>query len=408
MEHCQEPWLVDFKQAYDRINRNLLWSKLENMGINRNSRLLNALRGIYENVKCSVRVNGKLTDWFPVTNGLKQGCLLSPILFNLYINDLVVKIKESCIGIPIGGENVCLLMYADDLVLLARNERDLQCMLDILNDWCNEWKVCINADKSEIVHFRGGSVKQSSYIFSVGDRNLKTVSQYKYLGLILDEHLDFKVTADHVAKSATRALGLIIAKAKVCGGLPFNCFKQLYESVVLPVIHYGSAIWGQKQFSSINSVHNKACRFFLGVRKYTPNAAVNGDMGLDPPIVKQYESITRQWCRMVNMCNTRLNKKIFMWAHRYASSFNCKNWVFKLLQYFNTHGCSNLCNVNVEIDKKYAVSKVREVTFKKFRSEWKKEVCRVEGRYTGNNKLRTYRLLKDDYGTEVYVCNVLK
>ena len=264
---------------YACISRNLLWNKLQSAGINVDSIFFRALQGVYDNVKCSVKVNGRLTDWFNVTNGLKQGCLLSPILFNIYINDLVTLIKESCTGISIAGENVCLLMYADDLVLLARNEKGLQCMLDILHQWCMEWKININTDKSEVIHFRKGCVNRSNVSFRVGENHLKTVSQYKYLGLYLDEHLNFKVIADHVAKSANRALSLIIAKAKACGGVPFNCFKKLYESAVVPVVHYGSVVWGMSQFSSINNVHHKACSYFLGVRKTTPNAATQGDMG---------------------------------------------------------------------------------------------------------------------------------
>ena len=84
----------------------------------------------------------------------------------------------------------------------------------------------------------------------------------------------FRITADYVAKAASRALGILIAKSKALGEMPFKCFKKLYETMVLPVLHYGSAIWGHSQFSCINGVHNKACRYFLGVGKYTPNAAV--------------------------------------------------------------------------------------------------------------------------------------
>ena len=149
-------------------------------------------------------MNGAYTDWFDVTKGLRQGCLLSPMLhvFNLYINDLVTYIKTECNGIEIGGENVCLLMYADDLVLLAKSEKDLQLMLDKLNDWCEQWKVTVNTDKSEVVHFRPNQTLCSNYKFCIGNHTLKVVPKYRYLGLVLEEHLDFSVTADHVAKSA--------------------------------------------------------------------------------------------------------------------------------------------------------------------------------------------------------------
>ena len=93
---------IDFKKAYDSIDRGILFTKLSNLGIS--GLMYKALLSIYDNVRCSVRINGKLTEWFDVNCGLKQGCSLSNILFNLYINDLIVKINSLDIGIDIGGE----------------------------------------------------------------------------------------------------------------------------------------------------------------------------------------------------------------------------------------------------------------------------------------------------------------
>ncbi len=79
-----------------------------------------------------VRVNGLKSKWFDVSIGLHQGCLLSHMLFNLYINDLANEMKALSMGVMIdGGEKVCLLLYANDLCLIADNERDLQAMLNV-------------------------------------------------------------------------------------------------------------------------------------------------------------------------------------------------------------------------------------------------------------------------------------
>ena len=83
---------IDFSKAYDRINRTLLWHKLLLMGVS--NKMLTALKSLYENVKCTVRINGRQNDWFSVATGLKQGCILSPLLFNGYINDLVKELNE--------------------------------------------------------------------------------------------------------------------------------------------------------------------------------------------------------------------------------------------------------------------------------------------------------------------------
>ena len=75
------------------------------------------------------------------------------------------------------------------------------------------------------------------------------------------------------------------------GGMPYDVYTKFYESMVLPVVSYGASIWGIKSFSCINAVHHRAMRFFLGTGKYTPSAAVSGDMGWKPAFVKQWKSI---------------------------------------------------------------------------------------------------------------------
>ena len=93
----------------------------------------------------------------------------------------------------------------------------------------------MNIDKSQIVHFRPKAVNHTRYRFKVGSLELGIVDRYKYLGLYLHELLDFRITADYVAKAASRALGILIAKSKALGGMPFKCFKKLYETMFLPV-----------------------------------------------------------------------------------------------------------------------------------------------------------------------------
>lgn len=74
------------------------------------------------------------------------------------------------------------------------------------------------------------------------------VDKYVYLGLTVTEHIDWNVTAKSVAQSANRALGLLIAKSKLMGGMPYNVFSKLFDSMVWSVIAYGASVWGTKKF----------------------------------------------------------------------------------------------------------------------------------------------------------------
>ena len=79
-------------------------------------------------------INGHYTEWFDVSVGLQQGCLISPLLFNLYVDDLVAEIKNLSCEVPVDNEFVSLLLYADDIALLASCEDDLQKLPDCLDE----------------------------------------------------------------------------------------------------------------------------------------------------------------------------------------------------------------------------------------------------------------------------------
>jgi hypothetical protein len=94
-----------------------------------------------------------------------------------------------------------------------------------------------------------------------------------------------------VARSAGRALSLLIVKSKAHGGFHFDTCTKLYDSLVWSVISYGAAILGTRDFSCINAVQHKAIRFFMGLNKYPPNDAINGDMSWKPPCAKQWSCV---------------------------------------------------------------------------------------------------------------------
>ena len=95
------------------------------MGVSGN--LLNSVQSLYKSVSSCVQIKGFITDWFDVTVGLRQGCPLSPLLFNCFINDLAENVEAVGKGVLIdGGERICILLYADDVVLLGEHEAGLQ------------------------------------------------------------------------------------------------------------------------------------------------------------------------------------------------------------------------------------------------------------------------------------------
>ncbi len=89
------------------------------------------------------------------------------------------------------------------------------------------------------------------------------------MNTVFYEFLDYNVTAKMVARSAGRALGLLIAKTKAYRGMPYESFTKLYDSLVQPIRDYGASIWGTKEFSCVNAVQNRASHYYMGVQIHT-------------------------------------------------------------------------------------------------------------------------------------------
>ena len=143
-----------------------------------------------------------------------QSIILHTIFFNLSINDLTDRINDLKCSVKFGDEQISILLYADDIVLLSSNEEDLQCMLDLLYEYSRSWKMLLNFNKCKIVHFRPKGFLQTAHEFHCGSESIEVVSQYKYLSLILTDFHDYNVTTKIVSQFAGRALGLLISKDK--------------------------------------------------------------------------------------------------------------------------------------------------------------------------------------------------
>ena len=131
---------IDYKKAFDSVERHLLLYKLSQVGINGN--MYRAISSLYSNPRSRVILNEHETEYFDCPVGVKQGDCLSPTLFAIFINDLATEIRNSNIGVILEeGLLINILLYADDIVLFAENEEDLQSLLFIVECWCKKWRL---------------------------------------------------------------------------------------------------------------------------------------------------------------------------------------------------------------------------------------------------------------------------
>ena len=140
---------IDMKKAFNSIFRQGLWFKLNLKGLN--GKLLRIVQSMYSKIKCCVRGRKGLTQFFLTLIGVQQGAILSPYLFALYLNDLpgIINRQNPEGGIQVEGDNISLLMYADDMVALSNSIEGLQNTLDLMYDYCQTWKLTVNLAKNQ-------------------------------------------------------------------------------------------------------------------------------------------------------------------------------------------------------------------------------------------------------------------
>ena len=177
-------------------------------------------------------------------SGIRQGDPMSPTLFSLFINDLARQLKSEGPVLQVGNTKINILLYADDMVLLAENEENLQYLLGIMSDLCYKWRLKVNKNKTKIIHFRTVRKAPTNRVFKYGNDDLEVVSRYKYLGIILDEHLKFDTCSKSLAESGGRALGSVISKFRNLKNTGYSTFKKMFDMAVKPILEYAGRVWG--------------------------------------------------------------------------------------------------------------------------------------------------------------------
>ena len=143
---------LDIKKAYDSVWRDALWCKLYERGVR--GKLWRMLRALYSSVEATVRVNDAHSAPFQLANGLRQGCVLSPLLFNVFIDDLVDDLRRADVGIALGPQRqvrIPALLFADDVTLVARDAVGLHRAFEFYELWCRKWRMETNVAKSKIL-----------------------------------------------------------------------------------------------------------------------------------------------------------------------------------------------------------------------------------------------------------------
>lgn len=290
---------VDLTKAFDTVNRTKLWQRLHQLGVQ--GRMLAAIQAYYADVRECVKTSEGLTESFPSGLGVKQGCPLSPTLFGMYIDaveDFILVNVNNGGTVKIGGWSVPLLLYADDIVLLASSQSELQQLMDILADFCDQAELTINLSKTEVLVFSRSRVGIKADVF-YRQTKVTQSTKYKYLGVNFTARYGAKMGGVDLMASARKAMFALEVRLRTENITnPATAF-HMFDSLIAPIFMYGSEIWGcYGKAHDLEILQTGFIKRFLRIPPCCDNICMFTETGRLPIRIKLIEAQARYWQRL--------------------------------------------------------------------------------------------------------------
>jgi len=298
---------IDFSKAFDNVNYWRLFNNL--LDDNVNYTIVRILAYWYSNQECFVRWRNSISVGFRLSNGTRQGGVLSPFLFSRYIRDLIYETAYSGFGCKIANHSLNILAYADDIVLLAPSWKALQNLLSILYAHAVYINMSINIQKTVAMVFapkrRSMIVATEFPMLQIGLSYIKYVQQFKYLGHIITNGLTDDEDIGREIKNMFARTNILMRKFSKCSS---SVKKVLFKSFCL--CFYDIALWKYYNISSMTRFrycYNRCMKLFFGYSRYYSVTSMLLDLNLPSFDTIMHNSIL-QFMDSLNRCNNNLVK----------------------------------------------------------------------------------------------------
>ena len=226
---------IDYTKAFDGVDHDILWNNLKRMGAPQHT--IQLLRDLYKDQLAIVRTEHGDTEWFGIGRGVRQGCILSPTLYNLYSEQIVREtFEDTSWGFRIGGSLIQTLRYADDTTLVAESEQDLIDMLNRLRTNSQAAGLNMNVKKTKVM-----ATEQMRAIFMNG-QDIEVVREFNFLGSLIT---DTGGSESEIKKRLTLGKAAMNALSRIWKdrGLSVQTKLRIVNALVFPVATYAAETW---------------------------------------------------------------------------------------------------------------------------------------------------------------------
>ena len=244
--------VLDFAKAFDKVPHQRLLKKLRYYNLHAN--VVGWIESFLADRTQRVIVDGHTSAEAPVLSGVPQGTVLGPLLFLIFINDIATNVTSS------------IRLVADDCLVYRETSTQQQCQLlqkdlDELAAWSITWGMAFNVSKCNIVSITNAIKNRQIFIYSMNNPVIKTINSTAYLGLTINNKLQWSEHINNITSADNRMLGFLSRTLRKC---PQKLKEKAYKTTVRPKLEYCAAIWDphqEKYVDKIEMVQRRAARF---------------------------------------------------------------------------------------------------------------------------------------------------
>ena len=394
---------IDFEKAFDRVWRDGLFHKL--LLNNINGKMYNIIFNMYTSVKSCISYNNHTTGYFNCEIGVRQGENLSPFLFSSFLNDLeeclltkdIVGLKSITDELETELEiylKIFVILYADDTILLAESAEDLQVQLNAFGEYCDNWKMKVNVNKTKIIVFGFGKLRQNLK-FTYKNVDIEIVKQFNYLGVIFTKTCNFDVTKKHLSDKALKAMHEVLKMGRLYK-LSVKMQLDLFDKMIKPILLYGCEVWGFGKNEALERVHLKFCKILLNLKSSTPNYMVYGELGRYPIDIDIKVRTISYWARLLSGKQAKFSNVFYRLSRNLNENGDTNlNWVYFIRTILNECGFTYIWETENVNNKEWLKCVVKQRLIDQFVQNWQTSL-------SDSSKALNYRIFKTKFEFEEY------
>jgi hypothetical protein len=408
--HARRPLYVcyvDFQKAFDMVRREEMVRRAEQLGMS--GPFLAALQQWFDNTRLQVHVNGQCGETFDTFRGIKQGSRLSPLCFGLFIEQLqeMLQLQLPGAGPVVGALRVPIIMYADDIKLLATTAEELQQLLDCLHVFCQLFDMRVNVSPQKTCIVLYGTAPQQAArtptVWTLGDLEVPVCESYKDLGITClsagtrrrgRQQGELLAGVQTLAQAGRRAMHAVLGMCKRKGLTQPDIRLRVFDMVAAPVLSYACQVWGPWLFHGKLDKPLEACsekvqldfvRIMSGAGRQCGRELLLHEYGRCPVMWQWIKLAVRFWNRLSEPASENKLAGQALRGDVGLMLSGCKQcWTYKLLSTLTTLGVLSQQQwqpgggVQVQVHDILALQFVEDGVVSRLEQRWQERLVRAK------------------------------